>query len=101
MYQQRIKMTRIKEDIIRELMANLVLDHKTAKNLINTLLSIIKNELASGDGIMISGFGEFSIRHKKPRTGRNPKTKIEYEISARTVVTFYPSKVFRRMLNQD
>ncbi len=99
--QRRIKMTRIKEDIVREVMTAVAIDHKTAKNLINTLLSIMKDELASGDSVLVSGFGEFKIRHKRPRTGRNPKTKIEYEISERTVVTFTPSRVFRKEMNRD
>jgi nucleoid DNA-binding protein len=50
---------------------------------------------------MISGFGEFKVKHKKVRMGRNPKTKIAYEISERKVVTFHSSKVLRRVMNSD
>jgi len=92
-------MTRIKEDIIRDVMTKITLDRKYAKNLVESILSIIKNTLHSGEEVMISGFGYFKVRHKKPRVGRNPKTKITYEISERVVVTFYPSKVFRKELN--
>ncbi len=87
------------EGIIREVTTSMSLDLKTAFSLINAILEIVKDELASGHGVMISGFGEFRIKHKRARTGRNPQTRIEYEISKRTVVTFHPSKVFRRELN--
>jgi integration host factor subunit alpha len=94
-------MTRIKEDIIRDVMIKITLDRSTARNLIESLLRLVKGILASCDGVMISGFGEFKVRHKKARMGRNPKTKVAYEISERKVVTFHPSKVFKREMNQD
>ncbi|MCP4298771.1 MAG: integration host factor subunit alpha [Proteobacteria bacterium] len=92
-------MTRIKEDIIRDVMTKITLDRKYAKSLVESILDIIKQSLKDGEEVMISGFGHFKVRHKSSRVGRNPKTKISYEISERTVVTFYPSKVFRRELN--
>ena len=92
-------MTRIKEDIIRDVMTKVTLDRKYAKNLVESILNIIKSSLKSGEEVMISGFGYFKVRHKKARVGRNPKTKVPYEISERVVVTFYPSKVFRKELN--
>lgn len=94
-------MTRIKEDIIRDVMTRITLDRKYAKNLVEAILDIIKESLEKGEEIMISGFGYFKVRHKKARIGRNPKTKVPYEISERTVVTFYPSKVLRKELNMD
>lgn len=92
-------MTRVKEDIIREVMSKVDLEHKEAKKLIESLLQIIKDTLAAGEEVLVSGFGQFQIKHKRARVGRNPKTKVEYEISERTVVTFYPSKVFRKEMN--
>ena len=92
-------MTVVKEDIIREVMTNISLDHKPAKQLVESILSNIKDKLASGDNVLISGFGEFRVKHKKARIGRNPKTKEEFEISERKVVTFHPSKVFRKEMN--
>jgi len=92
-------MTRIKEDIIRDVMTRITLDRRYAKNLVETILRIMKESLEHGEEVMISGFGHFKVRHKNPRMGRNPKTKESYEISERTVVTFYPSKVFRKDLN--
>ena len=94
-------MTRIKEDIIRDVMTQVALNRNTARNLVESVLSNIKESLASGDGVMISGFGEFKVRHKRARVGRNPKTKVEHEISERKVVTFHPSNDFRKELNKD
>ena len=96
-----LKMTRIKEDIIHDVMTKVTVDRNTASNLVESLLKLVKAPLASGQDVLISGFGEFRVRHKKARVGRNPKTKVEFEISERTVVTFYPSKVFRKELNQN
>ena len=89
----------IKEDIIRNTMVRLDLDRNQSKNLVESILDIIKDTLSEQDDIMISGFGQFKVRHKTPRIGRNPKTKVPYEISSRNVVTFYPSKVFRNEIN--
>ena len=94
-------MTRVKEDIIRDVMTKITLERKYAKNLVESVLNIIKTSLQSGEEVMISGFGYFKVRHKKARMGRNPKTKMTYEISERVVVTFYPSKVFRKELNSS
>jgi integration host factor subunit alpha len=71
------------------------------KNLFESLLKIVKRALASGEDVLISGFGLFQVRHKRARMGRNPKTKTEHEISERKVVTFDPSKVFRKEMNPD
>jgi len=92
-------MTRIKEDIIREVMSQIAHDRTRARNLVESILRNIKETLAKGDGVMISGFGEFRVKHKRARMGRNPKTKIEYEISERKVVTFHASNVFRQEMN--
>ncbi len=79
-------MTRKKEDIVREVMSKITVDRSTARNLVESVLRNIKETLASGDGTIISGFGEFKVRHKKARIGRNPKTKVVHEISERKVV---------------
>lgn len=94
-------MTRIKDDIIREVMTHVTLDRSEAKRLVEALLRLLKEALSSGDEILISGFGHFRVRQKKARIGRNPKTKEEFEISERRVVTFYPSKVFRKEMNES
>src|SRR5512143_2828348 len=59
----------------------------------------IKETLERGEKIKISGFGNFIIRDKKSRVGRNPQTGEEIEISARRVLTFRPSQVLKNALN--
>ena len=66
-------MTRIKEDIIRDVMTQITLDRNTARNLVEGLIRLVKDTLATGDGVMISGFGEFRVKHNRARMGRNPK----------------------------
>lgn len=94
-------MTRIKDDIVSQLMKETNLEQNKAKHLVESLLKTVKGALASGEDVLISGFGQFQIRHKRARMGRNPKTNKEHEISERRVVTFYPSKVFREEMNPD
>ncbi len=94
-------MTITKEDIIRELMTRIDIGRPKGKRLVESVLKLVKGSLASGEDVMISGFGEFNVRHKRARMGRNPKTKVEHEISERKVVTFRASKVFRRWLDKD
>ena len=86
----------IKEDIIRNTMNQLHLDRNSSKDVVEKTLDIIKESLAVGENIMVSGFGQFRVSQKESRVGRNPKSGKEYQISARKVVTFYVSKVFRR-----
>ena len=76
-------------------------DRSTARNLVESILRHIKNTLASGDRVMISGFGDFKVVHKKARIGRNPKTKVIHEISERQVVVFSPSKILRKEMNKN
>jgi integration host factor subunit alpha len=92
-------MTIIKEDIVHDVVTKIKIDQKLARNLVESVLRNIKETLASGDRVLISGFGNFNVVHKKARIGRNPKTKVTYEISERKVVVFHPSKVFRKEMN--
>ena len=89
----------IKEDIILDLMKKTKIDRSIAKKLVETIIKLIKETLAAGTRVMITGFGEFKVIHKKPRIGRNPKSLVTYEISERKVVVFSPSKVLRKEMN--
>jgi nucleoid DNA-binding protein len=93
-------MTIIRSDIISRIKQNTHLDKKRASEVTDLIFEIMKSTLANGDSIQIKGFGTFSVRKKAARTGRNPKTKQEYPIKARKVVTYYPSKTFRKPLNE-
>lgn len=68
------------------------LNKREAKELVNAFYAEISNSLEKGQEVRISGFGNFTIRDKPPRPGRNPKTGEEIPISARRVVTFQASQ---------
>jgi integration host factor subunit alpha len=74
---------------------------KESTEIVEQVFDIMKETLEGGEKIKISGFGNFVIRAKRPRKGRNPKTGEELVISGRTVVTFKPSPVLRKVLNQE
>jgi len=92
-------MTVIKDDIVNDVMKKVKLDRNIAKNLVESIIRHIKDTLASGNGVLISGFGNFKVTHKKARIGRNPKSLVTYEISERKVVVFNPSKVLQKEMN--
>jgi len=71
-----------------------------SENLIEEFFSLIITNLQNEKKLKISKFGTFSIRNKKSRLGRNPKTKEEKKISKRNVVLFKPSKEFKNLINK-
>ena len=70
-----------------------------SENLIEDFLSTIVSNIKQEKKLKLSKFGTFSIREKKPRIGRNPKTKETKMISSRDVVLFKPSKEFKEFIN--
>ncbi len=74
------------------LFEELGLNKREAKELVELFFEEIRNTLASGDDVKLSGFGNFVLRTKNERPGRNPKTGEEIPISARRVVTFRPGQ---------
>ena len=68
------------------------LNKREAKDLVELFFEELRNNLASGDDVKLSGFGNFVLRTKNQRPGRNPKTGEEIPISARRVVTFRPGQ---------
>ena len=74
---------------------------KEAAEIVETVFNTIKETLERGEKIKISGFGNFVVREKKARIGRNPQTGEEITISARRVLTFKPSAVLKAVLNGD
>jgi integration host factor subunit alpha len=72
---------------------------KEATELVELFFETLKSTLAKGKKIKLSGFGNFVVREKKPRLGRNPQTGESMMISARRVLTFRPSPVLRDLVN--
>jgi len=81
-------MTLTKSDIVENLNNEIGLNKREAKELVDMLFNDIKNLLSEGHEVKLSGFGNFQLRDKSPRPGRNPRTGEDVEISARRVVTF-------------
>jgi integration host factor subunit alpha len=69
-------------------------------DMLETVISIIKNTLESGEKLKISGFSKFEVKQKKDRRGRNPQTGEEITIIARRIVTFKPSTLLRQAVNK-
>ncbi len=81
-----------KADIAERLFEELGLNKREAKELVETFFEEIRCALESGRQVKLSGFGNFMLRDKNERPGRNPKTGEEIPISARRVVTFRPGQ---------
>ena len=95
----RINLT--KKDLVNITYMQIGFSKQISENLIDEFFSLIILNLKKERKIKISKFGTFSIRTKKPRIGRNPKTKETKNISKRNVVLFKPSKEFKNFVNSN
>ena len=93
----RINLT--KKDLVNSVYMQLGFSKKISENLIEDFLSTIISNIKYEKKLKLSKFGTFSIRQKKSRIGRNPKTKEIKIISSRDVVLFKPSKEFKELIN--
>tara|TARA_B100001540_G_C15728096_1_gene606322 strand:- start:436 stop:732 length:297 start_codon:yes stop_codon:yes gene_type:complete len=93
----RINLT--KKDLVNMLYMQIGFSKQISENLIEEFFSLIITNLKKNKSVKISNFGTFSVRSKKSRVGRNPKTKEIKTISKRDVVLFKPSKEFREFIN--
>tara|TARA_B100001029_G_scaffold26011_1_gene18449 strand:- start:353 stop:628 length:276 start_codon:yes stop_codon:yes gene_type:complete len=91
-------MTLTKASLVKILKEKLGLPKKDCQLIIEAYFEEISNGLANGEEIKIPKLGNFSIKHKKSRPGRNPKTGESYKISDRNVVSFKSSKKLRDIL---
>ena len=93
----RVNLT--KKDLVNSIYMQLGFSKQIAENLIDDFLSTISLNIKNEKKLKLSKFGTFSIREKKSRIGRNPKTKERKIISERKVVLFKPSKEFKDFIN--
>ena len=98
-YEGRTIMALTKIDLVDMIYSKLDIPKKECINLVESFFDIIRNELAKGNDFMISGFGKWSVKQKRPRTGRNPHTGEKMIIDARRVVTFKSSPPLRSAVN--
>ena len=90
-----------KKDIVNSIYMQIGFSKKISDSLIDDILSIIIENLKRNKKIKISNFGTFTLRLKRSRFGRNPKTKEKKVITERNVVLFKPSKEFKNYINND
>jgi integration host factor subunit alpha len=95
------KSTVTKADIVEKVYQKIGFSKKEASELVEMVFDQLKNTLCVGDKVKISGFGNFVVRQKKERVGRNPQTGDQIKISARRVLTFRPSQVLKAILNGE
>lgn len=90
-----------KVDLIESIYEKIGFSKKESADIVELIFDTIKDTLEKGEKIKISGFGNFVVRAKRPRMGRNPQTGEEIEISARRVLTFRPSQILKQSLNRE
>lgn len=91
--------TLTKADIAEKVHERVGFSKKESAEIVDLVLGIVKETLVNGEKIKISGFGNFAVREKKMRLGRNPQTGEALEISPRRVLTFRPSSILRKVIN--
>lgn len=92
-------MTLTKADIVEKIYMNMGYPKARSSQIVEALIESIKACLASGDDVMVSGFGKFSVKEKHARKGRNPATGESAILPARRVVTFKCSGCLRDRVN--
>jgi integration host factor subunit alpha len=88
-----------KEKLISRLQVQVGLTKQESRAVVERVLGIVKDTLAAGEDLLVSGFGKFSVRRKNARRGRNPQTKENLILRARKVVVFKTSGVLRHRIN--
>ena len=96
---KRVNLT--KKDLINSVYMQIGFSKNISENLIDDFFITITDNLKNEKKLKLSKFGTFSIRSKKSRIGRNPKTKENKTISDRDVVLFKPSKEFKNLVNSN
>lgn len=91
--------TLTKADLVEQVRATTGLARSEASELLEGVLEIIKDTLAEGETVKISGFGSFVVRQKAARRGRNPQTAEAIVLPKRRVLTYKPSHVLRAAIN--
>lgn len=93
-------MTLTKADLADLLFDQVGLNKREAKDMVEAFFEEIRTSLEAGDSVKLSGFGNFELRKKSERPGRNPKTGKEIPITARRVVTFHASQKLKTQVDE-
>ena len=89
-----------KNEVVEKIQSGLGFPKNQSVQIVETLLEMIKSTLASGDDVLVSGFGKFCVKEKAERKGRNPATDEDLMLPARRVVTFKCSGKLRDKVNE-
>lgn len=95
-----IASTLTKAELADMLFDSLGLNKREAKDFVDAFFEELRKALECGSSVKLSGFGNFQLRDKPQRPGRNPKTGEEIPIAARRVVTFHPSQKLKQMVDR-
>jgi len=90
-----------KDKMVSRLQTQLGLTKQESRQAVERLFEVMKDTLANGEDLLISGYGKFSVRQKNARRGRNPQTKEALMLAPRRVLVFKASKVLRKRLNES
>lgn len=93
--------TLTKADLAELLFDRLGLNKRESKDMVDAFFDIVQGTLEQGQEVKLSGYGNFNIRHKAPRPGRNPRTGESIPIKARQVVTFHASQKLKAIVQGD
>jgi len=88
-----------KADIVDRVVERTGFSKKESVALVELVFETMKNTIESGENLKISGFGNFSVKEKADRRGRNPQTGEEITIEARKILTFKPSQLLKQSIN--
>jgi integration host factor subunit alpha len=89
-----------KAEIVEKVYEKIGFSKKETVAMVDNVFDIIRDTLAGGEKVKIANFGNFEVKRKKSRRGRNPQTGQAMEISARSVLSFKPSVMLKRELNR-
>jgi integration host factor subunit alpha len=89
-----------KADLVEVAFEKVGCSKKDLAEVVDQVFETVKGSLEHGDKVKISGFGNFTVRHKKARRGRNPQTGAEIIIGERRVMTFKPSQILKDYVNK-
>ncbi len=95
------RITTTKADIVESVYQRIGFSKQEAIDLVEMVFEALKESLCEGEKVKISGFGNFSVKEKQSRRGRNPQTGEQIIIDARRVLTFKPSQVLKAVLNNE
>jgi integration host factor subunit alpha len=88
-----------KADLVEKVYLKTGFSKKESSDIVEMVFDLMKSTLENGEKIKLAGFGNFVVKQKATRRGRNPQTGAEIEISSRNILTFKPSQVLKAAIN--